>query len=751
MRIDTTFLRSKVARRIFVLFVLCTLLPIAALVILSFSQVTRQLNQQSQSRLRQATKATGMGIYERLLFLEGELRVIAPSVAASGKGAAPITSTRFREDASTGFVGVVILADTGKQLSLFGRLQEPPGLSASEKEYLRSGHTLVSSQSSPEGPARIFMSRMLDPEDPGRGIVIGEINTTFLWDIGEQGGLPYLTELCVLDQSNAPLYCSPNLPASFPAEAARRLGSAHAGQFVWKGGEEEFLASYWSLVPPAKFGVRKWIVMLTLSKADILSPMAEFKKTFPLIILLTLWVVLLLSIGQIRRSLVPLEKLREGTERLAKSDFASRVAVTSGDEFEELATSFNLMASRLGRQFHALSVMGEIDRAILASLDTRKIVDTVLTRIWEVSPCDCVSVILQEAGAASIARAYVREGGAGGVNQEEDIQLLQDEMQRLEESADSLVVMGEGLPHYLAPLGRLGIRSALVLPVLLKERVTAIIALGHRTPYTYSEEDVLQVRRLANQVGVALSNAHLIEELNQLNWGTLIALARTIDAKSAWTAGHSERVTELALRIGWVLGLSQKELDALHRGGLLHDIGKIGIPPEILDKMGRLTVEESEVMRRHVRIGARILEPVAAYAHVIPIILQHHEWFDGSGYPDGLSGEAISLGGRIFAVADSFDALTSDRPYRGGLGRERAIEIIKEGAGGQFDPKVVQAFLSLMDQEGRTATDQAEGDRAPSRHLRKRDLGGLLGAPAWAGAYSAGLTGPYRVGPERQR
>jgi putative nucleotidyltransferase with HDIG domain len=253
----------------------------------------------------------------------------------------------------------------------------------------------------------------------------------------------------------------------------------------------------------------------------------------------------------------------------------------------------------------------------------------------------------------------------------------------------------------------------LVLPVFLKERVTAIIALGHRTPCTYSEEDVLQVRRLANQLGAALSNAHLIEELDQLNWGTLTALARTIDAKSAWTAGHSERVTDLALRIGWVLGLSQKELDALHRGGLLHDIGKIGIPPEILDKMGRLSVEESEVMRQHVRIGARILEPVAAYADVIPIILQHHEWFNGSGYPDGVSGEAISLGARIFAVADSFDALTSDRPYRRGLGRRRAVEMIKEGAGGQFDPKVVQAFLSLMDQEGRTAADQAEGDRAP--------------------------------------
>ncbi|MFI5339965.1 MAG: HD domain-containing phosphohydrolase [Candidatus Methylomirabilales bacterium] len=252
----------------------------------------------------------------------------------------------------------------------------------------------------------------------------------------------------------------------------------------------------------------------------------------------------------------------------------------------------------------------------------------------------------------------------------------------------------------------------LVLPVFLKERVSAIIALGHRTPHAHSQDDVLQAQGLANQVGVALSNASLIEELAKLNWGTLTTLARAIDAKSAWTAGHSERVTELALRIGRTLGLRQKDLDVLHRGGLLHDIGKIGIPPEILDKPGRLGAEEVHAMRRHVLIGARILEPITAYAEVIPIVLQHHEWFDGNGYPNGLAGETISLGARIFAVADTYDALTSDRPYRRGLDRKRAIGIIEEGAGRQFDPKVVQAFLTLMDQEERMATDQAE--KAPS-------------------------------------
>jgi putative nucleotidyltransferase with HDIG domain len=193
-----------------------------------------------------------------------------------------------------------------------------------------------------------------------------------------------------------------------------------------------------------------------------------------------------------------------------------------------------------------------------------------------------------------------------------------------------------------------------------------------------------------------MSNAELIRELNQLNWGTLTALARAIDAKSHWTAGHSERVTKLALKIGWVLGLSQEEMDSLHRGGLLHDIGKLGVPGDILDKVGELTDGERRLMQEHVRLGVRILEPITAYAEVIPIVFQHHEHFNGRGYPDGLAGGTISLGARIFAVADSFDALTSDRPYRQAMDHRYAIELIRQGAGSQFDPDIVQAFLEVM-------------------------------------------------------
>ncbi len=334
-------------------------------------------------------------------------------------------------------------------------------------------------------------------------------------------------------------------------------GSA-LGQFEWKEGGKEGLAGYWSLFLHPKFRVRKWIVVLSESKADVFAPMADLKKTFLLVVLMSLWVVLLLSISQIRRSLVPLERLQEGAERVAKRDFDSRVSVTSGNEFEELATSFNTMAGQSGGQLHALSTMGEIGRAILAALDTGKIVETLLTRMPDVLPCDCVSVSLRGTGEESLARAYVRDGGDEDRTQEKGVEILPEEIQGLHENTESLLLTGEDLPHYPAPPAERGIGSVLVLPVFLKERVSAIIALGHRTPHAHSQDDVLQAQRLASQVGVALSNAYLIEELAKLNWGTLRALARAIDAKSTWTAGHSERVTELALRIGWTLGLRRK-------------------------------------------------------------------------------------------------------------------------------------------------------------------------------------------------
>jgi putative nucleotidyltransferase with HDIG domain len=187
-----------------------------------------------------------------------------------------------------------------------------------------------------------------------------------------------------------------------------------------------------------------------------------------------------------------------------------------------------------------------------------------------------------------------------------------------------------------------------------------------------------------------------IEALEQLDLGTLTALARAIDAKSPWTGGHSERVANLAIKLGRAMNLPDASLQIMHRGALLHDIGKIGTPATVLDKPGRLEPEEMQLMRDHVKTGIRILEPIPCFRDALPIVAQHHEWFDGAGYPAGLAGENISLLARMVTVADCYDAMVSDRPYRKGLPRKQAIELMRQGSGTHFDPRVIGLFVRFI-------------------------------------------------------
>jgi putative nucleotidyltransferase with HDIG domain len=358
------------------------------------------------------------------------------------------------------------------------------------------------------------------------------------------------------------------------------------------------------------------------------------------------------------------------------------------------------MAEQLGKQFKTLTTIAEIDRSILSALDTEKIIEIVLNRIYDILPCDCIGVMLFYMSDQGSAVTYIREKGIKIGKEVETILLMPEEIKQIYQNPEFFATsLSYPIPRYLIPLAKYGMKSFVILPLFIKQILSGIISLGYHQPAPHDKEFFALARQVADQVAVALSNTRLIEELKQLHTGTLTALAHAIDAKSRWTAGHSERVTKLALKIGDALGLPREELDILHRGGLLHDIGKIGVPAGILDKSGKLTDIEEQFIREHVRWGARILGPIAAFAAIMPIVLHHHERFDGLGYPDGLAGEAISLSARILAVADAFDALTSHRPYRAAEDKEQAVKTIKRGAGSVFDPKIVQAFLEVMKKE----------------------------------------------------
>jgi PAS domain S-box-containing protein/putative nucleotidyltransferase with HDIG domain len=192
-----------------------------------------------------------------------------------------------------------------------------------------------------------------------------------------------------------------------------------------------------------------------------------------------------------------------------------------------------------------------------------------------------------------------------------------------------------------------------------------------------------------------VDSAH--KELRGLYNNLIVAFANAIDAKSHWTRGHSENVTKYAILIAKEMGLKEKEIENLSTASLLHDIGKIGINDAILEKPGRLTKEEFEIVKKHPVKGEEILSPIKGFKHILPIIRAHHEKIDGTGYPDGLKGDEIPLSARILCAADSFDSMTSDRPYRPAPGKDYAISELKRCAGIQFDSDVVKAFLNVLE------------------------------------------------------
>jgi putative nucleotidyltransferase with HDIG domain len=179
----------------------------------------------------------------------------------------------------------------------------------------------------------------------------------------------------------------------------------------------------------------------------------------------------------------------------------------------------------------------------------------------------------------------------------------------------------------------------------------------------------------------------------------LAMLSRAIEGRDAYTRGHSARVTELALAVARRLGWSEERLASLRVGGPLHDIGKLGVSRDVLGKKGRLDDAEFAQIREHPKIGARILLRVAAFREALPYVLYHHERWDGNGYPTGKAGEEIPVEARVLAVADAFDAMTSDRPYRRALTRRQALAEVERCAGTQFDPRIARVFLEVFGEE----------------------------------------------------
>ncbi|MFQ5735465.1 MAG: HD-GYP domain-containing protein [Thermodesulfobacteriota bacterium] len=358
----------------------------------------------------------------------------------------------------------------------------------------------------------------------------------------------------------------------------------------------------------------------------------------------------------------------------------------------------------LSRKIETIQMMHEIDNAILSALEPGEILDTAASMVAKAVYCEMTAIFLVDK-----EKSGFRFAAGFGTRLEKGFFMPFDHSSVKD-------VLKTGIPQYVArfkeadgekayerSLVKDGIASRISVPLVVKGEVTGVLSTCSRRAAAFSAEDLSVVEKLSSQIGIALENARLLTDIEELFFGTVKTLSEAIDAKSPWTRGHSERVTELAMAIGRELGLGKQELRYLELAGLLHDIGKLGTYESILDKPGRLTEEEQEIMKQHPAKGAEILSPIKQMAGLAPAIKHHHEFYDGTGYPAGLKGEEIPFMARILTVADTVDAMGADRPYRKGKPMSAIVAELKHCSGTQFDPLVVDTFLRIQEAGGARA------------------------------------------------
>jgi len=262
------------------------------------------------------------------------------------------------------------------------------------------------------------------------------------------------------------------------------------------------------------------------------------------------------------------------------------------------------------------------------------------------------------------------------------------------------------IPDRAELIGAENFAAYFIAPLIIKDKLLGALEIYHRAPLTMKTEWLKFLETLAGQAAIAIDNVTLFENLQRSNTELSLAYDATIEGWSAAldlrdkeTEGHTQRVTEMTVRLAKAMGFSKQELVQVRRGALLHDIGKMGIPDRILLKPDKLTDEEWGVMRRHPAYAYQLLKQITYLDSALDIPYCHHEKWDGTGYPRGLKETDIPLSARIFAVVDVYDALTSDRPYRKGWSHKKVIDFIHEQSDSHFDAQVVDAFLKMVEED----------------------------------------------------
>ncbi len=386
-----------------------------------------------------------------------------------------------------------------------------------------------------------------------------------------------------------------------------------------------------------------------------------------------------------------------------------RINIDSKDEIGDLARGVNTMAEELEENIEKLKA-------------SKKLLEEVLMKIGEGLAgsstidgfLDLMVNTIAQALDARVARLWLID------EEKNELYVRYISGGRKSEIGNKRMPLGKGLEGWVAmekkavclprrPASKGNMFSIgeeeptiICVPLMFKDQLLGILSVEDKySKENFNEDDLLILSNIGTQTAVALENLRLNDDVEKTYMETLSALAMAVEAKDPYSRGHSKRVSEYAEKIAKKLNLSEDQIAVIRDAADMHDIGKIGISDEILHKPGPLTAEEREIMNKHPVIGEGILKPVRSLRRLCDAVRHHHEWMDGSGYPDGLKGDEISIEARVLCVADVYDALTSDRPYRKAMSIDDALAEIGKWVGKRYDPKIYQALCDVLEEEKR--------------------------------------------------
>ncbi len=524
---QTTFshspFHSRIARRILGLFVLCAVVPTSILGWVSYRQVTEQLILHTSARLKQESKSQGMVLYNHLLTLTSELDRIASELPQDRTVLEDATITNSVHKSRQRFQDIRLLAVSGPNRRR---------LTQAQITHLQEGKSLLEIQPAPGRFPHLTLTRIVNPARWEAGLLSGHINETSLWSTQVKNTLPGDADLIVEEGQRRTLYSTFLHEVTLP-DLRRQDASAPMGDGVfWRFGQQEYIAGAWSMPLRHTFLIDPWVIVLNQTRESALAPVEQFRHTFILVIASALSVVVLLSLSQIRRSLRPVALLREGTARLAGGDFSTHVTVTSQDEFQDLAGSFNGMTDKLRQQFHILETISAISQAILSSHEPAAMVKIVQSRITETIACDAVGMLVLDLEHPDPAVMEVRfiDGKSAHTEPESKAhhcQLSDDHLVDLKAHPDHLITTSSTLPSYLTAMRRPDLSLFATFPIIVNELIQGLLVLAYRQRHKPPADDLAHARRLADQVAVALAKNRAIKAQMQAQ----IELVGAVDAK----------------------------------------------------------------------------------------------------------------------------------------------------------------------------------------------------------------------------